>query len=116
MYLLVMVLDNVSHLNDVLDAWTKAGVPGITVLESTGVHRVLQRQQPEAAFAGFSQIFGGGRIGHHTLLSVVDELEVAERAVAATEKIVGSLQNKHTGIAFAVPIAKVWGVLYKTNG
>ena len=43
MYLLVLVLNNPSHLQDVLEAWTDAGVPGITVLESTGFQRIQQR-------------------------------------------------------------------------
>lgn len=116
MYLLVMVLDDVSQLNDVLAAWTEAGVPGITILESNGVNRVLQRQAPEAAFAGFGQIFGGGLVGHNTIFSVIDDLEVGERAVAATEKVVGNLKRPHTGIIFALPIAQVWGALAKQAG
>lgn len=109
MYLLMMVLDNSAHLGDVLNAWTEAGVPGITILESTGVNRVLRRNEAEAAFAGFSQIFGGGRVGHNTIFSVIADLEIAQRAVAATEQVVGSLNDPNTGIMFAVPLAEVWG-------
>lgn len=111
MYLLVMVLDDVRHLNDVLNAWTGAGVPGITILESTGVNRVLERQQADVAFAGFSQIFGGGRVGHNTIFSVIDDLAVAETAVAETEKLLGSMSQPHTGLIFAVPIVKSWGMV-----
>jgi nitrogen regulatory protein P-II 1 len=116
MYLLVMVLDNVSQLNDVLNAWTNAGVPGITILESTGVNRVLQRQMPEAAFAGFSQIFGSGRVGHNTIFSVIGNLDLAQQAVTETEKVVGSLHEPHTGIVFALPLAQMWGKLDKVLG
>ena len=38
--LLVLVLDNAELLRDVLQAWEGAGVPGATVLESTGLRRV----------------------------------------------------------------------------
>ena len=109
MFLLVMVLDDLEHLNDVLRAWNEVGVPGITILESTGVNRVLPRHSADAAFAGFSQIFGGGRVGHNTIFSVIDSLEVAEKAVAATEKVVGPLDSPHTGIVFTVPVAQLWG-------
>lgn len=109
MYLLVMVLDNVEHLNDVLDAWQRAGVPGITILESTGVNRMLERNRADPAFAGFSQIFGSGRVGHNTIFSIIDDLALAETAVAETEKVVGSISQPHTGIIFAVPIAQAWG-------
>jgi len=110
MYLLVMVLDDLEHLNDVLNAWTEVGVPGITILESTGVNRVLQRDTADAAFAGFSQIFGSGRVGHNTIFSVIADLELAEKAVTATEKVVGPMADPHTGIMFVMPLTKTWGI------
>ena len=110
MYMLIMVLDNVSHLNEVLAAWEGAGVRGVTILESTGLHRVLLRHRPEAAYAGFSRIFGNTSAGHNTLFAVVDSMTVIEAAVAATEKIVGKLDDPHTGIMFALPVARVWGL------
>ncbi len=110
MYMLIMVLDNSEHLGGVLDAWTRAGVRGVTILESTGLNRVLRRSTPDAAFAGFSQIFGSGRVGHQTLFAVIEGLEVAEAAVAATETVIGPLNNPHTGIMFAVPVAQTWGI------
>ena len=109
MYLLVMVLDNAEHLSEILDAWQRAGVPGITILESTGVNRVLQRTHADPAFAGFGQIFGGGRVGHNTIFSIIDDLVLAETAVAETEKLIGSMNQPHTGVIFAVPVAKTWG-------
>lgn len=110
MYLLVMVLDDSTRLNEVLTAWRNAGVKGVTVLESTGLNRVLPRESAQPAFAGFSQIFGSGRVGHNTLFAVIDELTVAETAVAATEAILGDLTQPHTGIVFALPVAKTWGM------
>ncbi len=110
MYLLMMVLDDSAHLNDVLEAWVGAGVKGVTILESTGINRILQRTAPQPAFAGFSQIFGTGRVGHNTLLAVIDDLDIAETAVAATEAVLGDLTKPHTGIMFALPIAKTWGM------
>ena len=110
MYLMIMVLDNSSHMNDVLKAWVDAGVKGITILESTGVNRVLPRQQAEPLFMGFSQLFGSGRVGHNTLLAVINSLDVAETAVAATEKVVGNLNEPNTGVVFVTPVVKTWGI------
>lgn len=110
MYLLIMVVDDVMHLDEVLQAWIDAGVQGVTVLESTGVNRVLERSEPQSMFMGFSQMFGAGRVGHNTLFAVIDSLEIAERAVEATEAVVGDLMKPHTGIVFAIPVAKTWGV------
>lgn len=109
MYMLMMVLDDSAHLNDVLQAWMSAGVKGVTILESTGVNRVLPRPTAGPMFAGFSQIFGSGRVGHNTIFAVIDDMETAEMAVAATESVLGDLTKPHTGIIFAVPVAKTWG-------
>lgn len=110
MYMLIMVLDDVSHLNDVLAGWENAGVRGVTILESTGLHRVLMRHKPEAAYAGFGRIFGSGQVGHNTLFAIVDEMAIVEAAVVATEQIVGKLDEPYTGIMFALPVIKAWGM------
>ncbi len=110
MYMLMMVLDDSTRLQEVLQAWRSAGVKGVTIMESTGVNRVLPRTTAGPMFAGFSQIFGSGRVGHHTLFAVLEEMEVAEAAVAATEAILGDLTQPHTGIIFALPVVKVWGL------
>ena len=110
MYLLIMVLDDVAHRDQVLTAWIEAGVKGVTVLESTGIQRVLERTEAQPMFMGFGQLFGAGRVGHNTLFAVIDSLDIAEAAVNATEAIVGDLSGPHTGIVFAVPVIKQWGI------
>lgn len=109
-YLLIMVLDDSTRLNEVLAAWKEAGVPGITILESTGLNRVLPRHSAQSMYAGFSQVFGGGRVGHHTLFAIINSLELADAAAEATTAILGDLAKPHTGIMCAVPIAQTWGV------
>lgn len=110
MYLLIMVLDDAGSLNAVLEAWKQARVPGITILESTGLNRLLMRDEAHPMYLGFSQIFGSGRVGHHTLLAVIEGLDTAEAAVKATEAVIGSLDQPNTGIVVAVPVTKVWGL------
>ncbi|MCZ7670474.1 MAG: hypothetical protein M5U34_26655 [Chloroflexi bacterium] len=83
--------------------------PGVTILESTGVNRVLPRAQAGPMFARLQPIFGASRVGHNTLFAVIDSLEVAETAVKATEAIIGDLRQPNTGIIFALPVAKTWG-------
>ena len=110
MFMLMMVLDDSARLNEVLQAWMESGVKGVTILESTGVNRVLPRDSASPMYAGFAQIFGSGRVGHNTLFAVIDELDTADKAVAATEGILGDLTKPHTGIIFALPIVKTWGL------
>lgn len=110
MYMLLMVLDDVTRRNEVLAAWIEAGVQGVTILESTGVNRVLPRHTAQPMFAGFSQMFASSRVGHNTLFAVIDSLEIAEAAVRATEAILGDLNKPYTGIIFLLPVVKTWGM------
>jgi nitrogen regulatory protein P-II 1 len=107
-----LVLDNPALLNDVLAAWTEVGVRGITILESTGVHRVRSRasSQDVPFMLGFSRLLRTDQVGHNTLFAVVPTMEIVEQLVAATEKIVGDLSQPHTGVLFAVPVTAAWGL------
>ena len=111
MYMLILVLDDTSHLNQVLQAWRDAGVKGVTIIESTGINRILPREVPNSSFMGFSRLLGSGSVGHQTLFAVIDSMEVADTAVAAAETVLGDLNEPHTGIVFAVPVVKTWGIL-----
>jgi len=110
MYLLVMVLDDTTRLNEVLHAWEEAGVPGVTILESTGLARTLERHNARGAYAGFSQLFGAGRIGHNTLFTVINDIDRAAAVAARVEAILGDLNNPNTGILFVIPVLAAWGL------
>jgi len=110
MYLLVMVLDDTTRLNEVLHAWEEAGVPGVTILESTGLARTLERHNARGAYAGFSQLFGAGRIGHNTLFAVLNDIDRAAAVATRIEAILGDLNSPNTGILFVVPVLAAWGL------
>jgi nitrogen regulatory protein P-II 1 len=112
MLLLWLVLDNPGLLNDVLEAWTDVGARGVTILESTGVHRVRSTvSERDAPFMlGFSRLLRTDQVGHNTLFTVVPDMEIVERLVAATEEIVGDLSQPNTGVLFALPVAAAWGL------
>lgn len=110
MLLLILVLDDVSRLKELLVAWERVGVRGVTILESTGLARTLERRRPQAAYAGFSQLFGGGRIGHNTLFAVIEDMGTAEAVAAVTEQTLGDLNQPDTGILFVLPVLRAWGI------
>jgi len=107
-----LVLDNPALLNGVLEAWSEVGVRGITILESTGVHRVRSKTSRQDApfMLGFSRLLRTDQVGHYTLFAVVPNMEVVEKLVAATEQIVGDLSQPNTGVLFATPLVAAWGL------
>jgi len=112
MFQIVFVLDSPALLTDILQAWTDAGVKGITITESTGVHRVRSRACPQdpPLMLGLSRLLRTDQVGHSTLFAVVEDMATVERVKDATEKVVGDLSRPNTGILFALPVAVVWGI------
>lgn len=108
MVMIMFILDNPNQLDKVLEAWMDAGVSGITVQESTGVHQ-LREQGGLQTFLGFRRLSQTSKYSHFTLFSIVDE-EIIQRVVKATEGIVGSLNTPNTGILFTLPVGQVWGL------
>ena len=114
MFLLMMVLDDTGRLNDVLQAWEEAGVPGVTILESTGLARALARNHAYKAEATADDSSASGRVGHPTLFAVVDDIDVAARVADRVQAILGDLNNPNTGILFLVPVLAAWGLARST--
>jgi hypothetical protein len=111
MHLVVFVLDNPEQCAPVLDAWEQAGATGITILESTGLRRlrgVVRDDLP--LFPSLRDLLGGDESRHRTLFTVVPDEEIVDRIVAATEGIVGSFSQSHTGLLFVVPVSRVEGL------
>jgi nitrogen regulatory protein P-II 1 len=107
-----LVLDNPALLNEVLEAWSEVGVRGITILESTGVHRVRSKASRQDApfMLGFSRLLRTDQVGHYTLFAVVPDMDIVEKLVDATEQIVGDLSQPNTGVLFATPLVAAWGL------
>lgn len=109
--LLVFVLDNMEQCPSVLDAWEGAGVTGVTILESTGLNRVRQGIRDDFPLMPSLRSMLAGRETHHrTLFSVVEDEAVLERAIEATQRVVGDLSEPYTGLLFVVPVDRVLGL------
>ena len=63
----VVVMPDLGKCQDVLDAWEKYGVSGVTVLESLGMHKLqqmrAQRGEIRRHLAAIQLRFDGERVG-----------------------------------------------------
>ena len=109
--LLVFVLDCIEQCPNVLDAWEEVGVTGVTIVESTGLARVRNAIRDDIPLMpSLRDLLADKEEHHRTLFSVVEDDEILERAIAATQKVVGDLSNENTGILFVVPVTRVLGL------
>jgi hypothetical protein len=108
--LLVAVLDDPAKIWDVLDTWQSLGVRDATIFDSTGLHRAQTWRDDVPLFPSVHDLLESTEAHHRTIWSVVDEGVNLDELAKATEKIVGPLDEPHTGILFAIPIVRSWGL------
>jgi hypothetical protein len=102
MFMILCVIDDPEQIEPVLDAWKKAGLPGITIVESTGVHRHHGTQHVPMRY-----LFGGSaneERGNYTLFSVVETEALIQRCMEVTESVIGSFDLPNTGVFTAFPL------------
>jgi hypothetical protein len=103
-HLIVLVLDNLLQ-------WEEAGAPGVTIVESTGLRRVLGAVRDDLPLLpSLRDVIVGSELHHRTLFSIVEDEATVERLIAATESVVGDFSEPHSGLLFVVPVSRVLGL------
>jgi nitrogen regulatory protein P-II 1 len=117
--LVVLVLDDPGQVDQVLEAWVSVGVSGVTLLDSAGLEHHLARHASRddlPLFPSLSALLRTREEQHRTLFTVVPEGFDLEALVAATQRITGDLNDPNTGVLFAVPVSRVWGLNRRMEG
>lgn len=107
MFMIFFVLDDPDYLEDVLEAWTKAGVRGATILESTGYHRKRRLFIPMRYVHGSDQNVVEGNC---LLYAIVQDEATVTACLKATEALVGDLDLPNTGVFASWPLSVVKGL------
>jgi hypothetical protein len=108
--LLVAILDDPARIWDVLDAWEAAGVGDATIFDSTGLHRAQSWRDDVPLFPSVHDLLESTEAHHRTIWSLVGDDVDLEHLARITEEIVGPLDEPHTGLLFAIPVLKTWGL------
>ena len=107
MELFVLILNKTEYLQDVLTYYVEEGISGATVIESTGMGRIMAEDIP--IFAGFKDLLRGNRPSNRAILAVVPD-GTASRIIKGLEEITGPLDDPGAGVAFSVPLSWHTGV------
>jgi nitrogen regulatory protein PII len=111
MYLLVNVLEQPEHLVAILEGFAKMGIKGSTVMNSTGMGRVLMKAGAESpAMEEINKMIANGESSNKTIFTVVKEKETLDKAIDIVKSLCGDLCEPGKGILFAVPLALVDGL------
>ena len=111
--MVLLVLDDVNNCTPVLDAWEKAGVPGITILDSTGLGRVRAASSFRDDFPlmpSISNLLKSREERHRTIFTVVDSDEMVDKLIQVTQNITGDLEEPNKGVIFVLPVSRAIGL------
>jgi CBS domain-containing protein len=107
--LLVLMLYDIKHLEQLLKTWEDIGVPGVTILESAGGRRTRSWLQ-QVGLGAVGELFSSVDVRSKTLLALIDDEEVLERASAEAERIVDDLFEPTGSLLFVMPVSRTVGV------
>jgi nitrogen regulatory protein PII len=120
MYMILFVLNDPDRLEEVLTAWEEAGVGGITVLPSTGLGRIRQKEglrDDVPLIPSLEDFYHHESDISHTLFTLVESEALARKVLQATEAIVGNLEDPGNGILAVLPTVSVHGLIKRNlNG
>lgn len=111
MYMFILVLNKEECLEPILEAMLEKGLSGATVLESTGMMRVLDGDNNvDLPMLGLLRHFySPERKTSKTMFTLIEEDKIDVLRKIINEKT-GGLNKPDTGIAFAVPTTFVEGL------
>ncbi|MEZ0395968.1 MAG: hypothetical protein ABWK53_06030 [Anaerolineales bacterium] len=118
MYMILFVLNDPDRLEEVLAAWEEAGVSGVTILPSTGLGRIRQKEglrDDLPLLPSLEDFYHHEADINHTLFTLVESEALAQKVLAATEAIVGSLDRPGNGILAVLPTVNIHGLIKRNS-
>jgi CBS domain-containing protein len=108
-HLLIVILDDLTCMPDLLQAWRTIGVPGTTILESVGAYRV-ETWLSRVGLRGIERLFEDKELRRRTLLTAIEDDELLAQAVAEAERVVSGFERPDSGLLLVLPVTHVKGL------
>jgi CBS domain-containing protein len=105
-YMLVVILQDLSRLPALLEAWRKIRVPGVTLIHTVGgmqAESFLDR-------IGLGKLFEHEDTHQRMLISIINDPELLQRAISEADRIIEGFDRPHSGILFAIPVSHALGI------
>ncbi len=107
--LLMVILHDLTHMPEILDAWKEIGIPGVTILNSVGGFQASELMR-RRGLGSFLKMFDEVRSSQRTLFSLIDDPDLLEQAISEADRIVKGFDSPRSGILFTMPIGQVLGL------
>lgn len=107
--LLLIILNDITVLPDLLEAWQKIGVPGPTILKSVGGH-ASRTWLDRVGLGSPNKLFEAKENQTRTILAVFEDEELLAQAIAEAEQLVGGFDTPNSGVVFVLPVSQTIGL------
>ena len=112
MYLLINVLERSEELPTIMEQFAKIGITGSTVIDSTGMGRVLMKTRATLpVMQQINKVTTDLESSNKTILTVIKEKKRLNEAIKIVKSLCGDLNKPGQGILFAMPLKIVEGVM-----
>ena len=112
--LVVVIMPNLDRCQDVLQAWDRLGVTGITILESAGLHGLKQvrgRRDDMPLIPSLRHLLETEEYHHRTAFVVVgDDFDLPGLLRATEHAVGGDFNAPDSGLLFVAPLSHVLGL------
>ncbi|HOD92854.1 MAG TPA: hypothetical protein PLT91_02035 [Clostridia bacterium] len=111
MQLLVIVLNKTEYLGPLLTCMLERNISGATVLDSTGMIKVISEQsvEPPSIFGSLREFINPSRESSKTVFMVLPD-EKIEIAKSIVKEVTGGFEEPNTGLMFTIPLSYVEGL------
>ena len=111
MYLLVSILKQTQPLSDIIAGFGSCGITGSTVLNATGMGRVLMQAKAASQLSDqINKVIADLESSNNVILTVVKDKETLDKAIDVVKSFCGDLGEPGKGILFALPLEVVEGL------
>jgi nitrogen regulatory protein PII len=111
MYFLVNVLEQTDHLPEILESFAQIGIRGSTILNSTGMGRILMQTKADAEVTkGICDVVENCQPSNKTILTVIRDEEALDKAINVVKSFCGDLKEPGKGVLFVLPLHHVEGI------
>jgi len=107
--MLVVILHELDYLPELLEAWRKINVPGVTILQTMGGFQA-EAFVNRGGLGSLLGVFENNKSQQRTLFSLIDNPELLEQAIAEADRVVKGFDRPHSGILFTIPLDRALGL------
>lgn len=113
MRLFFYVLNKTEYLDTLLDEFAHNGINGATIIESTGMARILSSKydEDELPFLASLRNFLNPERSNSNVIFMIIEDDQLMKIVDMIEKIVGDLSEENNGVVFSFPVDYTKGII-----